>query len=346
MMCLPKHPDRWLIPIPPDQAHQKESAMSQSVPVSAPPRSQPAPWVWMSVALLAHTGWGAYPVLARYLQTISHLPSMAILAVGNLISLAVLIPLARHKLNPEALRSKALWLFALIVVIRAITNLLAARYTSAIIVQLITLMTPLFVAVLSTTIFRERLPSGTIWALGLSLLGSIFIVSNDLGGGVGHRLTTNDFIGMGTAFTSALCLAMYMILIPRTVKGPVSGEALLAMQLTALTITTGIISLITREDWSRFTVIGLFDWVVFFAFVFGVLFGANMGQNLALRHLGAPLVSSMMAWRLVCTLIMAALLLDERLQTPLQFLGALIVIVTITVYLWRQRPPEKTHKKA
>ena len=32
-------------------------------------------WFWLAATLMAQTGWGAYPVMARYLQTVSDLPS-------------------------------------------------------------------------------------------------------------------------------------------------------------------------------------------------------------------------------------------------------------------------------
>jgi hypothetical protein len=44
----------------------------------------------------------------------------------------------------------------------------------------------------------------------------------------------------------------------------------------------------------------------------------------------------MMAWRLISTLLLAAFLLGEQLTSLWQGLGALIVLATITGYLWRQ----------
>ncbi|GAB4429848.1 MAG: EamA family transporter [Chloroflexi bacterium OHK40] len=296
-------------------------------------------WGWMGVALLAHTSWGAYPVLARYLQTVSGLPSMALLGFGNLIAVALLLPFVHRHIRLRHLRSPMLWAFSLVVVLRAITNLLSARFTLAIYVQLITLMTPLLVALLSAGLFRERLPPYTWPAIGLSLLGSLLMMSGDMGGGLGLALTSADLLGIGLALVSMFCLAIYMLLVPRTVKETLPGEAVLMMQLVSLTLTCGAISVLAGEDLGRFAAIGPRDWAVFAAFVVFVLLGANMGQITALRHLGAPLVSSTMAWRLCATLALAALLLGERLTTPWQILGTLVVLATITAYLWRQRRP-------
>lgn len=304
-----------------------------------------AAWLWMGVALLAHTGWGAYPVLARYLQTVSALPSMALLSLGNLLALLVYAPFALRRVDGRALRSRVIWAFALVVVLRAITNLLAARYTLAIYVQLITLMTPLLVALLSAGLFREALPPFTWPAIGLSFIGSLLMMSGDLGGdGPLLRIGAGDLAGLALALTSALCLAFYMLLVPRAAKQAVSGETVLLVQLIALTLTTGAISLLLGEDPGRFAAIGAGDWAVFAAFVGFVLLGANAGQIAALRRLGAPRVSSTMAWRLIATLALAALLLGERLTSLWQALGAGIVLVTITIYLSRQRQGVATHE--
>jgi drug/metabolite transporter (DMT)-like permease len=304
---------------------------------TAPTRRTAFSWSGMGIALLAHTGWGAYPVLARYLQTVSDLPSMALLGLGNLIALAFYLPFVWRHVDKRILRSTLIWGFALVVVLRAITNLLAARFTLAIYIQPITLMTPLFVALLSAGLFREPLPPLTWSAITLSLLGALLMMSGDAGvAGVTFALTSSDWIGIALATASALCLAIYMILVPRTVKHAVPGEAVLLMQLVTLTIVSTLVSLLLGEEWTRFAALTTVDWAVFAAFVFGVLLGANLGQIVSLRRLGAPLVSSVMAWRLIATLALAALLLGERLDSWWQVLGAVMVLATITGYLWRQ----------
>ncbi|GIV88320.1 MAG: hypothetical protein KatS3mg055_0838 [Chloroflexus sp.] len=294
-------------------------------------------WFWLMVALFAHTGWGAYPVLARYLQTISHLPSMAILTLGNALALLVYLPFAYRYIDRTVWRTPIIWLFALVVSVRAMTNLTSARFTLAIYVQLITLLTPLIVALLSKLFFHERLPLLTLPAIGFSLIGSVLLMSSDLHRGAVLQLTTSDLIGIALALVSACALALYMILVPRaTAAGQVRAEAMLLIQLIALTITCGAMSMLLGEQWQQFTVIGYVDWLVFAAFVIFVLLGANLGQIVALRQLGAPLVSSTMGWRLISALGLAALLLGEQLQNGWQILGAMIVVGTITVYVRRQ----------
>ncbi|MFZ1770121.1 MAG: hypothetical protein WAU00_13040 [Caldilinea sp.] len=59
-------------------------------------------------------------------------------------------------------------------------------------------------------------------------------------------------------------------------------------------------------------------------------------QIAAIRRLGAPMVSSLMGWRLVATLSAGMLLLDEQLTSPLQVVGMILVLSTITWYLSQQ----------
>lgn len=301
------------------------------------------PWTWLSLALLAHTSWGAYPVLARYLQTVSQLPSMALLALGNLIALLIYAPFVLRQLDWGVLRSRALWGFALIVVLRAITNLLAARFTLAIYVQLITLMTPLLVALLSAGLFREPLPQRTWPAIGLSLLGALLLISGDFAGGLWLVDGPGHWLGLALACCSTLCLALYMLLVPRMVKAAVPAASVLLVQLVALTVVSAGLSLLLGEDWGRYAALAVPDWLVFLAFVILVLLGANLGQIAALHHLGAPLVSSTMAWRLVATLGLAAALLGEQLRSFWQLGGAVLVIGTLSAYLWHQTQRPARH---
>lgn len=301
-------------------------------------RNRIPPWGWMFVALGAHTGWGAYPVLARYLQTVSQLPSMSLLFLGNLVVLILLGFVVLPRTDPRVFRSHVLWVFAFAVVGRAVTNLLAARYTLAIYVQLITLMTPFLVALLGAGLLHEPIPPYTGRAIAFSLSGAVLMVSGDVGAtGISLALTPTDWLGIGLAFVSSFFLALYMLIVRRTTRHALPGGVVFFTQIATLVAITAALSLLLREDWSRWRAMEPVDWVVFAAFSGGVLLGANMGQIGALRHLGAPLVSTLLPWRLVSALAVAALLLGERLTTLWQGIGALMVLVTLSWYLWQQR---------
>ncbi|MEO0561809.1 MAG: DMT family transporter, partial [Chloroflexota bacterium] len=262
-----------------------------------------SPWGWVAAALAAHSAWGLYPVLARYLQVESGLPTYSILVLGNLL---VLITLGRYlweRTDRSILRQPIIWVFLVIVVIRATTNIASARYTLSIYVQLITQATPFLVIIMSTLLFREQLPRFTIPAVVLSVIGAVMMIGTEFGGGAADDPTRQDWLGVGLATVSVIALATYMVMVRRSVKHKISGEGLLFVQLIGIIVVSGVVSLLVGEDWTQYTRIGLLDWTVFLSFAFIVFLGANMGQIQAIRHIGAPFVSSMLATRLISALI-------------------------------------------
>lgn len=295
-------------------------------------------WPWILVALAAYTGWGAYPVLVRYLQTVSLLPSMSLLAVGSMVALVGSLLLLRPHIDWRIFRSRLLWAFVVVLIARAITNLLSAKFTLAIYVQLINLMTPFLVVMLSATLLKDRIPPYTGRAILIASIGALLMISGDISEtGLSVSLTSSDWLGMGLALFSSFTLAIYLILVRRTVYHNITGDSVLVVQLAAIVAVSLPLSFLLGEDWGRWQEMQPNDWLVFAAFSLGVLLGSNLGQIGALRQLGAPLVSSLLGWRLVVALVAAAFLLDERLTSPWQLLGALIVVLTISWYLWKQR---------
>jgi len=297
------------------------------------------PWSWMLATILAQTAWGAYPVLARYLQAVTGLPSMSVVGLANLLALGIVALVFFRKVNLKDFRVPGLAFFAIIVIGRGLTNFLAARYTLAIYVQLITQLTPFIVAGLSLVVLHEKLPPFTGRALLLSLFGAGLMIGNDLFGAGQSNPFRQDLLGISLAALSSILLAIYMIAVRRSARTNIRGETLLLVQLFSLGLSGCLISLLVGEDWAAWGTMQGVDWLIFGVLVVGVFAGANTAQIGAIRHLGASLVSSTMAWRLVSALVLAALLLGERLASITQLLGAAIVLVTITWYLWKQRGP-------
>ena len=299
---------------------------------------QRSTWTWLAVTLLAQTAWGAYPVMTRYLQTVSDLPSMSILAMGSLLALLAVGVIFVPRIQLRDLQSKRLIIFALIVIGRGVGNLLAARFTLAIYVQLITLLTPFIVALLSTVVWHERLPRYTGRALALGLLGVLLIIGADYFGEQSlPTVNRTDWLGISLAAGSSLLLALYMIAVRRSTFHNIRAEALLLVQLFSLSAGSFVLSFLLGESWQQWQTIAAFDWLIFGLLTFGVLAGANIGQIGAIRHLGAALVSSTMPWRLVSVLAVSAILLDERLTSVWQLAGVVLVMVTVSWYLWQQR---------
>lgn len=294
-------------------------------------------WHWFGIALASQLGWGAYPVLLRYLQTVSHIPSLSLLAVGNFLVLILVLAVRWRQIKWHVFRLPLLWLFGGLVILRGVTNLLATRFTLAIYAQLIYLLTPFIVALLSRLVLREQLPRHTFKALTLCLVGAVLMMGHDLGSLVGETaVSRNDWLGISLALASSFFLALYMLVTRRTTRHHASGDSLLIVHLTSLFLFSGITSIVIGENWQQWANLQLFDWAIFSLFALGVLLGANLLQLRAIQQLGAPLVSSMMATRLISALLFAGFLLNERLSSAWQLLGVGLVFVTLTWYL-RQR---------
>lgn len=298
--------------------------------------------MWVGAALFAQTGWGIYPALGRYMQTVSGLPSMSILVIGGIPMVLLMVVYVLPRYGLSLFHSRTIWMLALVVAIRSITNLLAMRFTMAIYVQLITLMTPFLVVALSLLLLREPAPRYTGRAISLTTVGAVLMMSSEISSaGIRFNIGPGDRIGILLALASSLMLAFYMLLIRRTAKLNVPGQVILIFQITIVALVSLPISLMLDEDWSRWTRIGTSDWLAVIAYIVLVMIGANGLQIASLRHLGAPFVSSLMAWRLVSALLFAGLLLGERLTSIAQLFGVAIVMVTITWYLWQQGEKQK-----
>jgi drug/metabolite transporter (DMT)-like permease len=217
-------------------------------------------WPWIFAALAAHTGWGAYPVLGRYLQTVTSLPSMSLLAIGSAVALVALLLVVRPRLELRLFRSPLMWIFVVVLITRATTNLLATRFTLAIYVQLITLMTPFLVVVISATLLREGLPPYTGRAIIAATLGALLMLSSDLSqASLGFVFTSQDWLGLSLAFGSSLTLALYMIIVRRSAHHHISGKSMLLVQLSAILAFSLLASPILGEDWGRWTTLRPFD---------------------------------------------------------------------------------------
>ena len=292
------------------------------------------PWLWYAAALAAHTGWGIYPAVGRYLQTVVDLPSMSVLVLGGILMTVMLFLYVLPRYGWRIYAVPMLWAFGAVTVMRSITNILSQRFTLAIYVQLVGLLTPFLVVLLNRLILQEKPPRHTLTAIVLSTFGAVLMMSQGLGAnGLALALTASDWLGISLAFGSSLFLALYMILVRRTAQQQIPGEAVLVFQTVLIQISALAISLLIGENWGQWLSLDLMGWAVFAAYVLLVVIGANGLQIASIRHLGAPLVSSLMGWRLVSTLSAGMLLLGEHLTSPWQALGMVIVLATVTWYL-------------
>jgi hypothetical protein len=90
--------------------------------------------------LTAHTSFGLYVVLVKYL--LDYLPSFRMLAVAFGLAVLATFLIARRQLNWRRFWSIEMWVIAGIVVARSVFKLLALQFTLAMYVQLLDLIVP------------------------------------------------------------------------------------------------------------------------------------------------------------------------------------------------------------
>jgi len=280
-------------------------------------------------------------VLARYLQTVCLLPSMSLLVTGNgTVSVVTLVLVIKRRKFFSLLRLKMLPLMILVTLIRVITNLLSPKFAMAVYVQLVTLAAPFMVALLNTLVGREKLPAFTIPALLLCTIGGSMMILSSIFP-FKFTISNEDWLGIGLGGLSALFLALYMMLV-KEMADNTKGEELLFFLTSPVVMICLLLSFIMEEDWSPWIKLDLYSWGVWIAFSFGVILLCNLLQISSIRVLGAPMVSTMIAFRLVSTLVFSAVMMDEELSDIFQFTGAFIVLGTVTGYMWiHQKKPTK-----
>ena len=291
---------------------------------------------WIFMAILVQIVIGSTMAPLRYVQTVVGLPALGTVAAGDLIAFAIMAGFMIPKVKKEFWRSKTLWLMVVIVVIRTIFWTLSGKYTQIYLAQMVNLLAPFFVVLFDRVVNKTRLPKFTIPAITLSLIGGMLLIFGRLQDASMVVLTGSDWIGLGMALIATFGIAAYMVIIKYGQRIGLPFEAVYISQVGAIGIVMTILSLVFRENWSLFLQM---DWksilvIVFYALVMEI--GVKTGHITVIRKLGAPLVSSMLAVRLVAAIFAGWLILGEKPESLMQWIGAGIVVLTITWYLSQQ----------
>ena len=306
---------------------------------SHPSRPSIWPYIWLGIA--GHFIWGAYPVFAK--RAVQEVPKFSLLVFAWLMVIGggLLVAHRRDGLSwREMVRTlthtHTLWALALFVVLRSVTNIIAIDLTRAVWVQLINLMAPFVVALLGAWMFDQPTPRFTYGALVLGTVGSALVLVEDWTQ-LSANFTGRDLLGLATSVVSMLALAMYFQLVRRSHLHHASRGMIMAQQgLAALPVFVAL-SWLTGEDWSAWQTVSFSGWLAVLAVIFVVQVAGNLIQITALSGVSPALVTNMMALRLISALALGWVILGERLQTPWQWLGFVVVILTVSLYLQLQR---------
>jgi drug/metabolite transporter (DMT)-like permease len=292
--------------------------------------------MWIFLGLASHSAWGGYPVLSRYLQKVHHLGTMSMATMTNTLATILILLFMRKKIDLKTLTPKQILILSFLVISRGVTMLYASRFTFATTVQLFSMLAPFVVAFLSLKFYKEPLPRHTLAALAVSLVGSIAMIFGATPQGVSNFSGNNHGLGILLSAVSGSLLAFYMIFVKDRGRTGSSSETMAFIQFTSLAVFMGCGSFVVGEDWSPWLKIAPSGIVAYIAFTLGVLLFGTVMQNNSLKHLGAPMYSTLQAWRLLSTIFYSWIILGEGIETLWQAIGTVMVMATITLYTLSQ----------
>lgn len=280
------------------------------------------------LVLVSAAAFGTMPILAKFAYAAGLTP-LQTLSFRFLIAAAILFAVAfASGHSPLRVGPNALPLFLVGVVIYAG---MAGSFFGALTVlpaslaELIAYLYPALVAVASWLLFGERLTLRLVVALVVSFAGLALLVG-------GAQLRWG--LPLLLAFVSPLLYAGYILATERLGRGvPAVASSALVHAGAALTLTIALLVLGPRQlpaggrAWGIITVIAVLPSVV--------------GISLLLAGVvrtGATRAALLSTFEPVVTIVLAALLLGDRLK-GLQLIGGAMVLAAVLLTQWRRRVP-------
>ncbi|KAF0984323.1 hypothetical protein FDP41_007500 [Naegleria fowleri] len=269
--------------------------------------------------------------------------------------------------------------FCISLVTRSVTNIMSSKFTSAIFVQLFALTTPFILAFVTVFVYNKWFLRGhakesfglKAWiSMILTVIGGVVIIIGSVvkksetpqpwyaffytyainWSSFSEHITWWDLLGISMSLISSACLVWYMLCL-RYMKQEeksnivtVTGENLFILQILVMGFIFLIPSVIV-DDWTIWTKLSTKDWIMFFSFTIFVFMLANHLNIFAISTLGSSVVGSILALRLVSTIVFSILILQESLKSIWQLLGCLIVLTSVSYFMYTEYQQEKAKKK-
>jgi drug/metabolite transporter (DMT)-like permease len=287
----------------------------------------------VGLALFAHTGFGLYVVLVKYL--LDYLPRFAMLAAAFSLAVPVTFFVARRHWGWSDFWSAQVWVLCGLVAARSVSKLLAVQFTLASYVQLIDLSVPFFTPIIASLLLQESMPSRTLTALGVTGLGSFFVIAvNPFA--IQLPNGSADLFGIALALVSSLMMASGVVYTRYLTNKRLNPAGVFFQQVFSTAVVYILLSLLTAESWQPFASLSASTWAVFALMTTFGLIGGGLSQVFAISRINTTLFSILLSWRLVAAVGLGWILLGERLTSFWQLLGIVIVVLTLTLYLRHQ----------
>jgi drug/metabolite transporter (DMT)-like permease len=266
-------------------------------------------------------------ILTRYAQA-AGVSSLSIAAIRLLLASILLTPfaLARTSAEIRALSRRDLLLGL------AAGGLLAAHfatwisslaYTSVANSTALVTTNPIWIALATVVIFRERMRKGLIAAIGFALCGSVLIFLAE--GGSGGK-QPDPVLGNTLALIGSLAVSGYL-LIGRSLRRRLSLLAYVWVVYSGAALALLVVALIAREPLWGFSPAA---WAFLIAIALGPQLMGHTVFNWALKRVSATFIALIILGEPIGSAIFALILFDEGFSS-LQVLGFALLLTGIYV---------------
>jgi len=282
------------------------------------------------VLLIGIVAVSAASILIRNAQTTA--PSLVIASYRMAIASVVVVPVAlwRHQKELRKLRATE-WLLAaasgVFLALHFAAWVTSLEYTSVTSSVVLDATSPLWVAVGSWLLLRERLTRPVVFGLIIAVTGSIVIGLGDMTQGTGSA----SLLGNSLALVGALMVTGYW-LIGRRVRGSLSLAPYVAIVYSMAAVVLLMMVTGARQPLTGYDTI-TYVWLILLALVPQLV--GHSSFNWALARLPAVFIAVATLGEPIGATVLAYFLLGET-PTPIRMFGAALVLAGIAVTMSRQ----------
>ncbi len=254
------------------------------------------------------------------------------------IAALILTPIAWARAGEEIRRiSRRDWLIALVsgvfLAIHFAAWISSLAYTSVASSTALVTTNPVFVALATWLIFRERLPFGTWLGVAITVAGSMLVGFSDSAGGGG----SNPLYGDALALLGAVTVSGYF-LIGRALRARIS-----ILPYIWIVYSSAAIVLLLANSVAGQSLLGLPStaYLLLLALAIGPQLLGHTAFNWSIKYLSATLVTVGILGEPVGSAILAVVILHQPVQ-PLQLLGGAVLLIGIAVSALAERQNRRT----
>jgi drug/metabolite transporter (DMT)-like permease len=213
----------------------------------------------------------------------------------------------------------------------------ALDITSVLIVLIFSNSSPIWIALLETTLLKEKMSQAVFYGMAIAILGSVGIaVTSNTG-----TPTEGIFLGGGLALLASLGNSGFMV-IGRRVRPKVS----LLPYVWMVFGSGGIIGMVIATSLG-FSLVGHPIQSYFWLFILAVVIqiGAHSGFNYALAYIPATVIS-ILGQSITVTGTLAAFLVYREVPNPNEIIGGMVIILGVIITILGRANSSRSNREA